>query len=96
MRLFDFVNNRRMENTKGNGNQNAARKAGMSYMLTIDGKLVAGISQITARIEYADATLFPLVFQTSQGVKAFIRKAERLGNTISQAAVAVTALGSTK
>lgn len=85
-----------MFNRHGEGNTNAARKIGMSYMLTLDGKQVAGISQITARIEFAGGSLYPLVFQTSQAVKAWLRKADRLGNNISQYAVAVTAIGSTK
>lgn len=76
------------------GNDHAARKMGVTYMLTLDGRQVSGISQITARLEFCTGDTFPLVFRTSQGVKAFLRKAERLGNNISQFAVAVTAIGS--
>lgn len=83
-----------MTNNKGLGNRNAARKLGVTFMLTLNGQQVAGISQITARLEFAGAEMFPLVFRTSQAVKAFLRKAERNGNDLSQYAVAVTAIGS--
>jgi len=78
----------------GLGNRNAARKLGVTYMLTLNGQQVAGISQITARLEFSGGELFPMVFRTSQAVKAFLRKAERYGNDLSQYAVAVTAIGS--
>ncbi len=78
----------------GLGNQNAARKGDEAFLLTIDGKQVSGIDQVTARVTFADADTFPLVFNTPQGFKAFLRRAARLGNEFPADRIEVIAMGS--
>lgn len=78
----------------GLGNRNAARKGDQSFLLTIDGKQVSGIDQVTGRVTFANVEAFPLVFNTGHGFKAFLRKAARLGNEFSADRIEVIAMGS--
>ncbi|MEB3207337.1 MAG: hypothetical protein VKK63_00280 [Synechococcus sp.] len=78
------------------GNTNAARKGSESFVLVINGQQVSGIDQATGRVTFANVETFPLVFNTSQGFKAFLRKAARLGNEFLASDIEVVSVGSQK
>lgn len=78
----------------GLGNRNAARTGTASFVILSDGRQVSGIDQVTGRVRFVDASTFPLVCNTPQGVKAFLRKAARLDSNFSAEAFSVTHLPS--
>lgn len=78
----------------GLGNRNAARKGSESFLLVINGQQVSGIDKALGRVTFANGETFPLVFNTPQGFKAFLRKASRLGNEFPASDIEVVSMGS--